>query len=105
METALNSNVALQILIQISDALQYNDEDSLESIQKICEHFKREKQSAVRVRILALLSEFAAEPCSVDGSLLVDEIIQLLKTEQSPKVSEIYNKKKKHKSITKIVSQ
>lgn len=93
METALNSNVALQILIQISDALQYNDEDSTESIQKICEHFKRENQSAVRVRILGLLNEFAAEPCSVDGAILVDEIILLLSTEQSPKVNFLFKYK------------
>lgn len=86
LEAAQNSNDALQLLIQISDVLQYNDEDLPDAIQKICEHFRREQQSAVRVKILALLSEFATESCIVDGSVLVDDILLLMAGEKSPKV-------------------
>lgn len=87
LEAVQNSNEALQLLIQISDVLQYNDEDLPEAIQKICEHFRREHQSAVRVKILALLSEFATESCICDGSILVDDILLLMNIEKSPKVS------------------
>lgn len=82
-----NSNEALQLLIQISDVLQYNDEDLPDAIHKICEHFRREQQSAVRVKILALLSEFATESCAVDGTVLIDDILMLMGGEKSPKVS------------------
>lgn len=89
LEAAQNSNEALQLLIQISDVLQYNDEDLPEAIQKICDHFRREQQSAVRVKILALLSEFATESCNVDGSALVDDILLLMSAEKSPKVKTV----------------
>ena len=87
LETVTNSNEALQILIHISDALQYtNEEDMQESMQKISEHFRREQESAVRVKILALFSEFSQESCAIENAVLVDEIINLLGVEKSPKV-------------------
>lgn len=86
LETTANSNDALQILIHISDALQYTDEDISESLPKLSEHFRREQQSAVRVKILALLSECITETGGLDESVLIDEILLLIKTEQSAKV-------------------
>lgn len=86
LETTTQSNDALQILIQISDNLINNTgEDLYESIRKLCEHFKREKESAVRVKVLSLFGDFAVDS-SVDGTFLVDEVVLLLKTETSPKV-------------------
>lgn len=106
LETVQNSNEALQLLIQISDALQYNDEDLPEAIQKICEHFRRETQSAVRVKILALLSEFATESCSVEGVTLVDDIVVLMASEKSPKVVlESRVKKKSFKMYPFIINR
>lgn len=86
LETISNSNDALQILIHISDALQYTDEDISESLPKLSEHFRREQQSAVRVKILALLSECITETGGIDESVVIDEIFLLIKTEQSAKV-------------------
>lgn len=51
-KTSNNSNESLQILTQISDSLSNNTADDIhESIRKLCDHFKREKESAVRVKV------------------------------------------------------
>lgn len=86
LETATSSNCALQILIQISDSFANSQTDELqEVIRKLSNHFKNEKESAVRVKVLSIFSEFATEP-SFDVTILIDEIAQLMKTEQSSKV-------------------
>lgn len=52
LEKTTNSNESLQILTQISDSLSNsNPEDAVDSIRKLCDHFKREKESAVRVKV------------------------------------------------------
>lgn len=87
LELMTTSNDALQILTQISDDLIYNGsgDEMTEIVRKLAEHFKREKESAVRVKVLSLLADLAVDSC-VDGTFLVDEIVLLLKTETSPKV-------------------
>lgn len=92
-----SSNDALQVLIQISDSLSsFLDEESImESIRKLNEHYKRETESAVRVKVLALIGEFATDSATannnsgtshVDCTALIEEIIMLLRNESSPKV-------------------
>lgn len=52
LDSSAGGNPALQILLQISDNLVSNyDEDLTEPIRKLSEHFKREKESAVRVKV------------------------------------------------------
>lgn len=52
LENSTNSNESLQILTQISDTLgNIPLEDMLDLIRKLSEHFKREKESAVRVKV------------------------------------------------------
>lgn len=86
LETATNSNCALQILIQISDGLANTQPDELtEVIRKLSIHFKNEKESAVRVKVLSIFGEFSNDSL-IDGTILIDEIAQLMKIEQSPKV-------------------
>lgn len=86
LEKTSNSNECLQLLTEISDSLGHSSsEEVLEAIRKICEYFKRERESAVRVKVLSLFSEFAQDPQN-DGNLLVDEVILLMKGETSPKV-------------------
>lgn len=52
LESTTTSNAALQILIKISDFLSNNyGEDLTESIKKLAEHFKKEQESAVRVKV------------------------------------------------------
>lgn len=68
----------------------------MESLRKLNEHYKRENESAVRVKLLALISEFANDSSSgnnsglgngnVDCTALIEEIIILLRNESSPKV-------------------
>lgn len=99
LENSTSSNDALQVLIQISDNIStFIDEDTLmESIRKLNDHYKRENESAVRVKVLALLSEFANDSIhntnnstsgasNVDCTALIEEIIILLRNESSPKV-------------------
>lgn len=54
-------------------------------LKKIIEHFRKEQESAVRVKILSLFSEFAIDG-KVEGSVLIDEMLLLLKNEVSMKV-------------------
>lgn len=57
-KTSNNSNESLQILTQISDSLSSNTvEDIHESIRKLCDHFKRERESAVRVKVLFIFTQ------------------------------------------------
>lgn len=47
-----NSNESLQLLTQISDTLNNStNEEVLDTIRRICDHFKKEKESAVRVKV------------------------------------------------------
>lgn len=103
MENCTSSNDALQVLIQISDSIStFIDEDTLmDSIRKLSDHYKRENESAVRVKVLALISEFANDSTqnsnsnnsgsssassNIDYTALIEEIIILLRNELSPKV-------------------
>lgn len=73
-------------LINISDTLVYEDPDNEEILRRLSDIYRREQEeSAVRVKILALLSDFAFET-NLEGSVLIDEVLSLLKTEKSSKV-------------------
>lgn len=86
LETSTNSNCALQILIQISDSLSNSQsEDLIDAVKKLSIHYKNEKETAVRMKVLSLFGEFATD-LLVDGTFLIDELVHLLKTEQSSKV-------------------
>ena len=85
LDTSSPSNETFQILIQISDVLQFDEKEFPEAIKKLCEHFKLEQESYVRVKILFIFGDFASEN-GLDGVMLVDEIIFLLKSEESSKV-------------------
>ncbi|GAB0097982.1 Integrator complex subunit 4 [Sergentomyia squamirostris] len=85
LESTNTRNDALQLLIKISDSLQYEEAEMETVVRKLCEHFKKEQESAVKVKILSLFGDFAAET-SYDGALLADEVFSLLKNESSSKV-------------------
>lgn len=87
LETSLTSNDALQILMKVSDSIQFEEDSELqEIIKKLNEHYRREKESAVRVKTLSIFGDLVSE-AKVDGSVLIDEILNLIKTETSSKVS------------------
>lgn len=85
LDNSSTSNETFQLLIQISDSLQFDEKELPDAIKKLCEHYKREHESFVRVKIMFLFGDFASEN-GVDGVFLVDEIISLLKSEESSKV-------------------
>lgn len=59
----------------------------LESILQICNHYRKETESsAVRMKVLSLLSEFCLESCVTDSSSVCEDIMLLLRLEKSPKV-------------------
>lgn len=86
LDNVTKSNEGLHLLVDISDNLENcDDSDIKECVKKLVDYFKKEPESAVRVKIISLFSEFAAN-LNIDGAYLVDEIQVLLKTEKSTKV-------------------
>jgi integrator complex subunit 4 len=67
--------------MQISDCMQFDESEMLDGIKKLCDHFRKD-QSVVRVKILSLLGDFATE-LNVDGNFLAEEILNLLKSDDS----------------------
>lgn len=63
-DTQGNSNDALQVLIKISDAMLFDESEFPEAIRKLVEHFRREPESAVRVKTLSLFGDLATETVS-----------------------------------------
>ncbi|XP_058451995.1 integrator complex subunit 4 [Malaya genurostris] len=85
LEDTVNSNDALQVLIKISDSMQFDESEFPEAIKKLVEHFRRESESAVRVKILSLFGDLACET-GIECPPLIDEVIAMLKGETSAKV-------------------
>lgn len=64
----------------------YEDPDNVEIMKRLSDIFRLEQdESAVRVKILSLFSDFAFET-NLDGSVLIDEVLSLIKNEKSSKV-------------------
>lgn len=85
LEDTTNSNDALQVLIKISEAMLFDETEFPEAVRKLVEHFRREPESAVRVKVLSLFGDLATET-GIDCPQLIDEVIALLKGETSAKV-------------------
>ncbi|XP_018574117.1 integrator complex subunit 4 [Anoplophora glabripennis] len=85
LEDSVNSSEALQILLRISDNFDVEAGDIADFVKKLSEHFRNESESAVRVKILSLLSDLGHEP-NADVALIIDETISLLKSDKSHKV-------------------
>lgn len=79
-------NDTMQELINISDTIVYEDQENVEIMKRLSDIFRHEQEeSAVRVKILSLLSDFAFDT-NLDGSTLIDEVLSLTKNETSSKV-------------------
>lgn len=73
-------------LLHISDSMVYEDPDNVEIMKRLSDIYRLEQdESAVRVKILSLFSDFAFET-NLDGSVLIDEVLSLIKNEKSSKV-------------------
>ncbi|CAH1117828.1 unnamed protein product [Phaedon cochleariae] len=84
LEECKTSSEALKTLLQISET-ELDHSDLAEAVKKLCDHFKGECESSVRVKILSLLCDIGLEN-STEAVTIVDETILLLKTDKSHKV-------------------
>lgn len=85
LDKCSSSNNALQLLLRVSEHLHFDEEDLQISIKKLKEFFTLEKESAVRVVVLALLADIGCSFCS-DVQPLLDDVISLTRNETSHKV-------------------
>ncbi|KAL0895494.1 hypothetical protein ABMA27_011604 [Loxostege sticticalis] len=86
LEKCKSSDEALQLLLRISDCLQFQESDVEEAIKKLSEHFQSEEDSVVRVKILWLFCDIGLECAGANLNHLIDETIHLIKNETSHKV-------------------
>ncbi|KAL4705259.1 hypothetical protein ACJJTC_010278, partial [Scirpophaga incertulas] len=87
LEKCKSSDEALQLLLRISDCLQFQESDVEEAIKKLSEHFQSEQDSVVRVKILWLFCDIGLECPGANLNHLIDETIHLIKNETSHKPS------------------
>lgn len=83
LEGSSSSNETLQILTEISDTPNFYDL-SLDSVKFLINMFRKEKDF-IRVKILYLLSDFAIDH-AIDACSLLEDILVLMKSEESSKV-------------------
>lgn len=86
LEKCKSSDEALQLLLRISDCLQFQESDVEEACKKLSEHFQSEEEAVVRVKILWLFCDIGLECPGANLSNLIDETIHLIKNETSHKV-------------------
>ncbi|CAK1600107.1 unnamed protein product [Parnassius mnemosyne] len=86
LEKCKSSEEALQLLLRISDCLQFQESDVEEAIKKLSEHFRSEEESVVRVKILWLYCDIGLECPGANLNNLIEETIHLIKNETSHKV-------------------
>lgn len=87
LEKCKSSDEALQLLLRISDCLQFQESDVEEAIKKLSEHFQSQEESVVRVKILWLFCDIGLECPGANLNSLLDETIHLIKNETSHKVN------------------
>lgn len=85
LDKSKNGNEAIQILLQLSDNLDLESADLQEALKILFEHYKRETESAVRVKILSIICEIGDRHNS-DIAPIIEECITLIKAEYSHKV-------------------
>lgn len=76
---AANSNETLKLLTQISDTINTSTaEDVQDFIRKIGDHFKREQESAVRVKVYGLKLLLFRIPIQNGGATIHSEYLNVL---------------------------
>lgn len=86
LEKCKSSEEALQLLLRVSDCLQFQESDVEEAIKKLSEHFQSEEDSVVRVKILWLFCDIGLECPGANLNNLIDLTTHLIKNETSHKV-------------------
>uniref|UniRef100_A0A8D9FEG4 Integrator complex subunit 4 n=1 Tax=Cacopsylla melanoneura TaxID=428564 RepID=A0A8D9FEG4_9HEMI len=88
LDKCSSSNNALQLLLRAAEYLHFDEEDLQPSIKKLMDYYRAEKESAVRVVILALLADIGCNFYSDSNSLLelTREVLALTSNEESHKV-------------------
>ncbi|XP_048522267.1 integrator complex subunit 4-like [Dendroctonus ponderosae] len=85
LDECKTSDEFLLLLLSISDSMQVGSAGVIEVLKKLVEHFKNEAESAVRVKILMLLTDIGLQNVS-ECVILAEEIINLIKNDTSHKV-------------------
>lgn len=87
LEDNKTPNDTMHELIQLHvDTIVYDDPDNVEIMRRLSDIYRHEQEeSAVRVKVLGLFSDFAFDT-NLEGSMLIDEVLSLIKTETSSKV-------------------
>uniref|UniRef100_A0A6M2DDE3 Integrator complex subunit 4 n=1 Tax=Xenopsylla cheopis TaxID=163159 RepID=A0A6M2DDE3_XENCH len=85
LKQSKSSNEALQLLLRVTDSLQIDESDIPDILLKLREHFLKENESAVRVKIISLIGDIGSEAISC-MKILIDETINLIQNETSSKV-------------------
>ncbi|XP_017786488.1 PREDICTED: integrator complex subunit 4 [Nicrophorus vespilloides] len=85
LDTCKSSKEALHTLLRISDCVEFDPSDIPEAIRRLCKYFRIENESAVKVKILALIAELGNLE-GADVILVIDDIINLIEKETSHKV-------------------
>lgn len=83
MEKCKSSNEALQLLVRVSETLHFHDTEVEEAVRKLHDHFLIEEESAVRVKILALMVDIAEACPTADLVHMIEQSIVLLKSDSS----------------------
>ncbi|KAI8430118.1 hypothetical protein MSG28_000527 [Choristoneura fumiferana] len=86
LEKCKSSEEALQLLLRVSDCLQFQESDVEEAVKKLSEHFQSEEDSVVKVKILWLFCDIGLECPGANLNNLIDLTTHLIKNETSHKV-------------------
>lgn len=84
-EDTVDNKEALQILLDISENLEFDAFEIPDALKKLSSYFKSSSDAAIRVKILSLFAELGCEP-GVDWTSIIEETVSLLKNETSHKV-------------------
>lgn len=80
-----NSSECLQLLIELSDSLPNEADDVISVYRVLLEHLHKERESAIRVKIVSILRQLVDRKL-IESTCFLDDIVPIIKSETSHKV-------------------